>query len=228
MRVRPGGAGAHSRRIGPVLDDHQIADVVPGRARYQRGPPGEGGGVPRHRISRPRFRRGGRAARAQRLGTVAPPGDREESDGACGSSTTARPRGVAARRGEVLDSSVSSTERCAGSRPLRASKISRCTSRAAPLADYDAAAAGAVVLRKPPSSLNGHRGVIRRPRGRYTTGASLPSSSATAPCRGRLRSTASTAAPGNDAASTTSATPTAARCCASRDRTATCRSGPRS
>ena len=102
------------------------------------------------------------------------------------------------------------------------------------LVDYDARQpAEPSYFLKPPSSLNGHLGVIRRPRGaRYlnyegelavvvgTRMHGVPSGTCTTTCTASRRPTTS--------GCTTSATPIAARCCASRDRTASCRSARRS
>ena len=72
---------AHGCGIGPVLDHHQVADVVPGRARHQRGAPA-GGEWQRvaleHRISlwHQAYRRTRSTGREGAFGTVAPPGDR--------------------------------------------------------------------------------------------------------------------------------------------------------
>ena len=63
-RARPGSSGygsspsgqhgGHGRRVGPVLDHEEVADVVPRRRRDERGAPL---GRPRHRESAQRHRR---------------------------------------------------------------------------------------------------------------------------------------------------------------------------
>ena len=87
---------------------------------------------------------------------------------------------------------------------------------------------------KPPTTLNGHRGEVRRPAGarflNYEGELAVVIGRAHEGRRPRpRRSTTSpaTRAP-TTSACTTSATPTAARCCASRARTASCRSARRS